>query len=371
MLTSLSDTLLATALLLIVVSAIQPLARRLMLSATVLLAGVGILLGGGAALVLNAKHAQAFDDAARALLDFPVNADAFLYVFLPLLVFHGSLSIDVRRLARDWVTVLVMAVVAVLVTTAAVGFALHSIAGISLTACLMLGAIVATTDPSAVVAIFREIGANGRLTRLVEGESLLNDAAAISIFTILLAQITSHQAAAPLAAAIGFLGSFVGGIASWIRDNKGPLPYDRRLLIPAGNAIMEGLGKGLEDKLGMLKHVLENVTDTMTDTVTDAFAKNKMYLAGADAALGLADGLRSNKGAVVKALSAVMPEASSSISATLVRSATSPERGRTTDPQAAAGTVIEAGAIVVQTPTKDPTIVASKVIDEFANYSNL
>ncbi|MFC7553571.1 cation:proton antiporter [Pseudoroseomonas wenyumeiae] len=214
MLTSLSDTLLATALLLIVVSAIQPLARRLMLSATVLLAGVGILLGGGAMLLLNTTYTQALDDAARALLDFPVNADAFLYVFLPLLVFHGSLSIDVRRLARDWVTVLVMAVVAVLVTTAAVGFALHSIAGISLTACLMLGAIVATTDPSAVVAIFREIGANGRLTRLVEGESLLNDAAAISIFTILLAQITSHQAAAPLAAAIGFLASFAGGIAA-------------------------------------------------------------------------------------------------------------------------------------------------------------
>lgn len=213
MLTSLSDTLLATALLLIVVSAIQPLARRLMLSSTVLLAGVGILLGGGATLLLNTTHTQAFDDAARALLDFPINADVFLYVFLPLLVFHGSLSIDVRRLARDWVTVLVMAVVAVLVTTAAVGFALHSIAGISLTTCLMLGAIVATTDPSAVVAIFREIGANGRLTRLVEGESLLNDAAAISIFTILLAQITSHQAAAPLAAAFSFLGSFAGGIA--------------------------------------------------------------------------------------------------------------------------------------------------------------
>jgi CPA1 family monovalent cation:H+ antiporter len=213
MLTSLSDTLLATALLLIVVSAIQPLARRLMLSATVLLAGVGILLGGGATLLLNTPHTQAFDDAARALLDFPVNADVFLYIFLPLLVFHGSLSIDVRRLARDWVPVLVMAVVAVVVTTAAVGFALAPIAGVSITTCLMLGAIVATTDPSAVVGIFREIGANGRLTRLVEGESLLNDAAAISIFTILLAQITGRHALEPLEASVAFLGSFAGGIA--------------------------------------------------------------------------------------------------------------------------------------------------------------
>jgi CPA1 family monovalent cation:H+ antiporter len=213
MLTSLPETLLAVAVLLIVVSAIQPLAQWLMISSTVLLAGVGVVIGGGATLLLNTPHTQAFDDAARAMLDLPINADVFLYIFLPLLVFHGSLSIDVRRLARDATPVLVMAVVAVLVTTAAVGFALAPIAGMSLTVCLMLGAIVATTDPSAVVAIFREIGANSRLTRLVEGESLLNDAAAISIFTILLAQVTGNQPVQWLPAAVSFAGSFAGGIA--------------------------------------------------------------------------------------------------------------------------------------------------------------
>ncbi len=213
MLTSLSDTLLATALLLIVISAIQPLANRLMLSSTVVLAVVGVLLGGGATLLLNTSHTQAFDEAAKALLHFPINADVFLYIFLPLLVFHGSLSIDVRRLARDATPVLMMAVVAVVVTTAAIGFALAPISGVSLTVCLMLGAIVATTDPSAVVGIFREIGANSRLTRLVEGESLLNDAAAISIFTILLAQVVSHQPVDPTSAVVTFVVSFVGGIA--------------------------------------------------------------------------------------------------------------------------------------------------------------
>ena len=56
----------------------------------------------------------------------------------------------------------------------------------SLTVCLLLAAIIATTDPAAVVAIFRDLGAPGRLSRLVEGESLLNDATAIVLFTILL-----------------------------------------------------------------------------------------------------------------------------------------------------------------------------------------
>ncbi|MFC4169851.1 cation:proton antiporter [Teichococcus aestuarii] len=213
MLTTLPNTLLAIAMLLIVVSAIQPLAGRLMLSSTVLLAVVGVLLGGGATLLLNTSHTSALDEAANTLLHFPINAEVFLFIFLPLLVFHGALSIDVRRLARDAAPVLVLAVVAVLVTTAAIGFALAPIAGVPLTACLMLGAIVATTDPSAVVGIFREIGANSRLTRLVEGESLLNDAAAISIFTIFLAQLTGQHPGDPMAAVVTFVLSFIGGLA--------------------------------------------------------------------------------------------------------------------------------------------------------------
>ncbi len=213
MLTSLPDTLLAIAALLVVVSAVQPLARRLMLSDTVLLALVGILLGGGATFVLSTPFARPLDDAARTLLDFPVDAEVFLLVFLPVLVFHGALSLDARRLARDAATVLVLAVVAVLVTTAAIGFALWPLAGMSLTACLLLGAIVATTDPSAVVGIFRDIGADSRLTRLVEGESLLNDAAAISIFTLLLSMLTRSPDLEPLTAVGTFVLSFAGGLA--------------------------------------------------------------------------------------------------------------------------------------------------------------
>lgn len=78
-------------------------------------------------------------------------------------------------------------------TTAAAGLAVWSVSSFQLTICLLVAAIIATTDPSAVTAVFREVGARRRLTLLVEGESLLNDAAAIALFTTLLGLITSRD----------------------------------------------------------------------------------------------------------------------------------------------------------------------------------
>lgn len=48
----------------------------------------------------------------------------------------------------------------------------------------------------------------------------------------------------------GGVTDFVGGIADWIAEHKGPIEYDRRLLVPHGRAIMAGLGEGLERAFG-------------------------------------------------------------------------------------------------------------------------
>lgn len=53
-----------------------------------------------------------------------------------------------------------------------------------------------------------------------------------------------------LKSAWGSVTGFVGGIADWIANHKGPIEYDRRLLIPHGRAIMAGLGEGLERAFG-------------------------------------------------------------------------------------------------------------------------
>ena len=58
----------------------------------------------------------------------------------------------------------------------------------------------------------------------------------------------------------GSITSFVGDIAGWIRDHKGPIEYDRRLLIPAGNAIMGGLNRGLDNGFDKTMAKVQSIT---------------------------------------------------------------------------------------------------------------
>lgn len=76
----------------------------------------------------------------------------------------------------------------------------------------------------------------------------------------------------------GFLGglksayegvkNFVGGIAGWIKNNKGPIEYDRKLLIPAGNAIMEGFDYALIDKFKDVQKTVGGMTGALFDAVS-------------------------------------------------------------------------------------------------------
>ncbi len=197
---------------LVLASVVHPAAERLHLPYTVLLAIVGVAIGGFSSFLLSTPLTNAFDDIVRPVVDLPFNAPIFLVVFLPLLLFHAALTLDPREIAPDWAPILALAIVAVFAAAAAIGFSLSFAAGIPLTVALLLGAIVATTDPSAVVAIFRELGAPARLIRLLEGESLLNDAAAIVLFSILVGMLTDGARSDFSAGFIRFTEAFLGGV---------------------------------------------------------------------------------------------------------------------------------------------------------------
>ena len=218
---SIVPPLFALAGLLGLVAMLPPLAQRLKLPYTVLLAGVGTALGLLIHFTGRKVLGGPMGDFLVALDGLELTSSAFLFIFLPILLFETALALDVRRLLDDLAPILVLAIAAVLVCTFFVGFGVWAAAGwwygnwttVGLTAALLLGAIVATTDPAAVVGIFRDLGAPRRLSILVEGESLFNDAAAIALFTLLLAALLGRGSADPADAAVSFLIKFAGGLA--------------------------------------------------------------------------------------------------------------------------------------------------------------
>lgn len=70
--------------------------------------------------------------------------------------------------------------------------------------------------------------------------------------------------------------NFVSGIGGWIKDHKGPIEYDRKLLIPAGNAIMSGLNEGLQDKFQQVRNTVAAITDEMANGFSPTLANDVM-----------------------------------------------------------------------------------------------
>jgi CPA1 family monovalent cation:H+ antiporter len=199
--------------LLALIALLPAAAQALRLPATVLLATLGCALAVATSFAGPSGELlpDPFLDFLRGFGELSITSDLFLWVFLPILLFETALALDGRELVEELGPVLVLAVLAVLVCTLLGGLAVWWVTGHALAACLLVAAIVATTDPSAVVSIFREVGAPRRLTTIVEGESLLNDAAAIALFGLVLTAVLQPARFDAVEAAFGFLASFLGG----------------------------------------------------------------------------------------------------------------------------------------------------------------
>ena len=114
-----------------------------------------------------------------------------LLIFLPALLFEASWNLDITALKRDWLPITVLATVGVLVCMFAVAALLHFAGGINVQNALLFGAMVSATDPVSVVALFRQLGMDKRLTMIIEGESLFNDGTAVGLFQLVLAVVVS------------------------------------------------------------------------------------------------------------------------------------------------------------------------------------
>jgi len=140
--------------------------------------------------------------------------EIILFILLPPLVFESAYNLHFNELKKDMGPIGMLAVFGLLVSTFIVGFALNYVFGLPILPCLTFGALISATDPVAVVALFKEIGAPKRLNTLVEGESLLNDGTAIVLFRVLVAATVTEAAGVNLVSsgAIQFAQVAIGGI---------------------------------------------------------------------------------------------------------------------------------------------------------------
>ncbi len=191
-----------------------PIARRLGLPVAVLMAALGVTHGVATSVLEIRVFSGALDAYDQWFVaQLALDSQSLLYLFLPPLLFEMTLAVNVRRLLEDAVAVMTMAILAVFAATAIIGGSLLVATPIGIIACLILGAAVATTDPGAVISTFREIGAPRRLLVILEGESLLNDAAAIAIFGLLLGVLRHQMEPSVARVATDFLYSFGAGAA--------------------------------------------------------------------------------------------------------------------------------------------------------------
>jgi CPA1 family monovalent cation:H+ antiporter len=136
-----------------------------------------------------------------------------LFVFLPPLLFAGAWGLPIDHLRRNWVPIAVLATAGVAIGIA-VSFAIvHFGGGLDARVALLFAAIVAATDPVAVLALFRSMHVDRDLSTVVEGESLFNDGTGVVAFRVLLAGVMTGGAIEPGAVAVSFVLLTVGGAA--------------------------------------------------------------------------------------------------------------------------------------------------------------
>ena len=204
--------------LLIAASIIALVARRLRIPYTAALVAGGVLL--------SLLHLPYLSPLAPGQRPDWLTPNVILILFLPALVFEGSIKLDLREVTRDSVPLLLLANIGVLLAAAVTGYAVHWVTGLPILSTLLFGSIISATDPISVLAIFRDLRINRRLSMLIEGESVLNDGTAAALFQILMGgllagHLTVATGTGPFVLAVAGgagLGSVLGYVASRITE---------------------------------------------------------------------------------------------------------------------------------------------------------
>ncbi|XP_037403832.1 sodium/hydrogen exchanger 7-like [Triticum dicoccoides] len=149
---------------------------------TVALLVLGVALGG---LEYGTKHGLGKLGAGIRIWS-AINPDLLLAVFLPALLFESSFSMEVHQIKKCMAQMVLLAVPGVVISTVLLG------AAVKLTfpydwnwkTSFLFSGLLSATDPVAVVALLKDLGASKKLSTIIEGESLMNDGTAIVVYQL-------------------------------------------------------------------------------------------------------------------------------------------------------------------------------------------
>jgi len=229
--------------LLLIAALVAILVRRYRLPYTIGLVGIGLFISA------------IFPESIPGL----ISSEVILSLLVPPLVFEAAFHLRLDDLRRDLSFILLLAVPGVILTTLVVG-GLISLAniGVSLELAMVFGALIAATDPVAVVSLFRRLGVPKRLQVLLEGESLFNDGTAIVMFNITLA----------------IAGVLAHGESS-ISPDSGPGMWIAEFLKVAGGGVLTGVVLGM-----FASQVIGRIDDPLVETTMTTVLAFGSYLVG-------------------------------------------------------------------------------------------
>ncbi|MDP2090133.1 MAG: cation:proton antiporter [Candidatus Gracilibacteria bacterium] len=185
------------------------LSKKIKFPYTVLLVIVGLFL-----VPISSLEIFSFID------DFKLTPELLFYVFLPVLLFEGAYNINYRLLLNNWKTISLLSIFSLLISSLLIStvlFFLLPFAGFNVPylVCFLFGALISSTDPVAVLSIFKSLGAPRRLTMIFEGESQFNDGTAVALFMVILGVILEGGYVSGFTYFVGigkFLSMLFGGI---------------------------------------------------------------------------------------------------------------------------------------------------------------
>jgi CPA1 family monovalent cation:H+ antiporter len=202
-----SHTVLFLMALLLVAALVEPLAKKIHLPFSIILVVIGFIGSEIAVKQLGIDTGIRWDNFGTIIF----------YFILPILIFQAALEIDIKLLWENIIPIGLLALplmlVSAMVIAACVYYGIDHASGFPWMAAFITGALLSATDPAAVLALLKNANAPERLSMLLEGESLFNDATAVVMFSILIAIATGSQATgSPEEVLLRFVTVFFGGL---------------------------------------------------------------------------------------------------------------------------------------------------------------